>query len=527
MVESSCAYRRYVSLHFDDFLYEEDSINTYYDRIYSVRSNMSHVFYAHIDNVLAGKCAPDDGIIYRSLCHMPSSRTSEQLAHLLDRLKHNQTLTEPLKLKIIRLLIAWQSQFSDVRVLDSIVDFGRRELDMRANVANFKHGDVNTLALSIRSNCVSVVRRLVEELDACDGLNEQNLLCILRISIRLNCAWSVFEYLIHKFYPLKFPASLINEFEFVSSASVNTTKILFILLGKYTDIDPKQATVVFNYLGSLREKINNDEFVHILFDKFGLDLTRRFFGNRTSAFTMCFEFLNARFARTIIDRLVRQTPHSHGLMITETLLKNLEPTAFGKSLGSIEPLLNSIDDKTDLYARILTHQRGSILKPSEDQLKTTCLPNGNLYFYKIKLLVKYDVIPACERMEYLRAFVELWCERCAGRTSSYVSAVTTDRYLSQLELAELIYDYVRYLFRNSLVERSILVDGLRTVQCVFDANRVKMDAKQYVRDCFNNEPLRLTLIARNRVRSLLVSLSDSNIGTLRLPANLVAILRPV
>ena len=136
------------------------------------------------------------------------------------------------------------------------------------------------------------------------------------------------------------------------------------------------------------------------------------------------------------------------------------------------------------------------------------------------MLVKYDIIPEDKRLEWMAAFMFQWLVKCFGKRP-YISASSSMRYLTFDDCLTLTWLYYDHLVTNAYVDLAIVVD-----QAWFSDICVHLDAdsRQRFTERFathkSRSPFSLKALARNRIRSLLPSLSLVHVGQLHLPQNL-------
>ena len=234
-------------------------------------------------------------------------------------------------------------------------------------------------------------------------------------------------------------------------------------------------------------------------------------------------------------------------ILIKTLLNKLRHS-FEINIDLIEKLLMNIGDKKSLYASLHAFDACILLKPNDNNIKNYSLQPpynkgyskhlNNSYFIKQQMLVKYDVIPVEERLDWLTLFLIHWTKTCAVRSSTYVSAATIVRYINFDEMTQNIVNYYEYLIKYGFVAGSSLnpvkwwtdlLDDSSYGKMLMDMmsveHRNKIEAKLHelhakYRVLFV-EPLSLKMLCRNRIRSSMRSLSNKSLLNLNLPKHLL------
>jgi hypothetical protein len=291
------------------------------------------------------------------------------------------------------------------------------------------------------------------------------------------------------------------------------------------------------------------DLFRLIFNKFKLNIATKIkflhsYSNNNSLdeslFSICFEFENADVCAELIALLKRHEPNRSKLqeVLIETFMNKIK-RSFECNVKLIEFLLQHIDNKKLLYNRLVRYDKGRLIKPCENHLKSSKLmpprETGfskhilNSYFIKQQLLVKYDVIPINKRIFWLANYIYYWTIMCSNR-SAYISASSILRFISIDEIVELVTCYFRYLVQSGLIN----IKKKSSVQWWFnlknrsrmamlnsqDKNRLESGVLALY-ETNRRVPHSLKMIARNRVRFLLVSLSNESLSSLNLPTRLV------
>ncbi len=289
----------------------------------------------------------------------------------------------------------------------------------------------------------------------------------------------------------------------------------------------------------------------LIFERFNLNIATKikfahtYFSSNSnmdeSLFSICFEFTHSAMCHELIALLKRHETSRCKVqeILIETFMNKIK-RSFECNVKLIEILLQHINNKKQLYNRLVRYDKGRLLKPSENHLKSSKLlppkETGysrhilNSYFIKQQLLVKYDVIPINKRVFWLVNYIYYWTIMCSNRTSAYISASSILRVISIDELVDLVTSYLRYLIESGLVnvkkKSSILWwfnlknRSRMSMLSSHDKNRLESGVLNLY-DANRRMPYSLKMIARNRVRFLLVSLSNESLASLKLPAHLV------
>ena len=284
----------------------------------------------------------------------------------------------------------------------------------------------------------------------------------------------------------------------------------------------------------------------LIFENFNLKITTKikFLNNYAnnnldeSLFSICFEFTNYRMFTFFIDILKQHEPNK--CMLQEILIDtfiNKMKRSFECNIKLIEILLQHIHNKKLLYNKLARYDKGRLIKPCENHLKSSkiFLPreNGyskqtNSYFIKHSLLVKYDIVPINRRLFWLANYIYYWTIVCSNR-SEYVSASSLLRFISIEELIDLVTNYFGYLIEAGLINSkkkssifwwlNLKNQSKMSMLNSQDMNRLESG----ILNIYENNrrlPFSLKMIARNRVRFLLVSLSNNALSSLNLPKHL-------
>jgi hypothetical protein len=287
----------------------------------------------------------------------------------------------------------------------------------------------------------------------------------------------------------------------------------------------------------------------LIFGKFNLNITTKIkFTNsysnsnsiNESLFSVCFEFTCTEICRELIDSLKRHETSRYKVqeILIETFMNKIK-RSFECNVKLIEILLQHINNKKQLYNRLVRYDKGRLLKPSENHLKSSKLlppkETGfsrhilNSYFIKQQMLVKYDIIPISKRIFWLANYIYYWTVMCYNR-SAYISASSILRFISIDELVDLVTNYFRYLIESGLVnvkkKSSILWwfnlknRSRMSMLSSQDKNRLESGILNLY-ETNRRMPYSLKMIARNRVRFSLLSLSNESLSYLKLPNHLV------
>lgn len=140
------------------------------------------------------------------------------------------------------------------------------------------------------------------------------------------------------------------------------------------------------------------------------------------------------------------------------------------------------------------------------------------------------MIPVAKRTYWIASYIYHWVTMCSQRrTGGYVSASSIVRFATIDEIIELVGSYLKYLLDNGLASRSSVKWWLdlkqkrrRRMSLMGWQDRTRLESCILgVYESRRRTPLSLKMLARNRVRYLLYSLSDRHLASLQLPTHLI------
>ncbi|CAF1014919.1 unnamed protein product [Brachionus calyciflorus] len=537
-----CCLYNYHSLSSSSHCLNTDEI--YYLSNYTNFSKFQIDFYNYVENFVSSQPSVfDDELLSINLIRSQTITFNEKrLSKLLQQIKEHEYLDYNLKLNLVQILLCWHSQFNNLNLIKKIVQFNQDYLKTdQKRIGNFH----NTLLFSIHSHSLDIVKLMVED------YGTQLDMSVFKYAIIENQP-EILDYLIKK---LKSSLKL-DLIEFLLDVAVKESKIECIkVLLEYSikfkcEINQEKLMNCCEYLSlSLDSNIlKNDlkyDLYQILFGIFKLDLSGRTrFGNET-LFSVCFEFTEPKFYKLFFYYLNENKKVSGTIdeILIDALINKIK-RSFESNLKLIEILLDSIQNKKKLYEKLVNFDNGILLGPSENQLKNIKLdpPFGlsvkikNSYFIMHEMLVKYDVIPRDKIGTWLGNYIYYWTQRCSNN-SGYVSATSILRYISSNEMIDLVENYLSFLIENGFVDIGRKTD----LSWWFDLKEKQKMNELMNRDIMNQvecilisayesnrkTPISLKMIARNKVRNSLVSLSNDSINQLKLPKLLVKYLRNV
>ena len=158
------------------------------------------------------------------------------------------------------------------------------------------------------------------------------------------------------------------------------------------------------------------------------------------------------------------------------------------------------------------------------------------------MLVKYDIIPVNDRLDWLAKFLMHWTRRCAVRSSTYVSAATIVRYINLDEMLQNIVNYYEYLIKYGFIVGNnvspvkwwtdLLTNDATNGKILMDS--ISVDHRNKIEEKLNElylkykvmfvEPLSLKMLCKNSIRFSMSSLSNRNLLNLNLPKYLLSYL---
>lgn len=137
-------------------------------------------------------------------------------------------------------------------------------------------------------------------------------------------------------------------------------------------------------LDSTERKLDLKLFLFkLIFERFSLSVDE-------SLFSSCFEFTEPEMY-TLLLRTLRKTSQAkqEQEILIDTFMSKMK-RSFECNIKLIEILLQHIDNKRLLYRKLVSYEKGRLIRPGENQLKSIKLPGYGLnsYFIKQQLLVK-------------------------------------------------------------------------------------------------------------------------------------------
>ena len=224
----------------------------------------------------------------------------------------------------------------------------------------------------------------------------------------------------------------------------------------------------------------------------------------------------------------KQTQH----ILHEIIVKHLNNVTINSNwIDKIELLLNNIDDKKSLYNHMIKSNAidvndstlNSIKVDIKTNLKGYSLNIKHPYFIKQQVLVKYDIIPKNVRLYWLNYFISQWIDLCS-LNRSYISAASTNRYLTVDELINLSMDYYEHLIKYGYSNYSDLTYTLDNIRLI-DTRKFDAQKGLKLKETNKTNYLNLKLICRNKIRQSLISITDLKLKSLQLPDFLVDIVK--
>ncbi len=360
---------------------------------------------------------------------------------------------------------------------------------------------------------------------------------------------------------------LLNESIRIAIAESNLESIRIILQFSSINNIEIQETKLINICKFISFKLNSTEskqdlkleLFDTIFEKFALKITSKtnqlhnhddyyyyiHSNSEESLFSICFEFTDPKIYSYLLDVLKKH--ETNKLKLQEILIEafiNKMKRSFECNIRLIEILLQHINNKKMVYHRLIRYDKGRLIKPTDNNLKSSKLlppkDNGyskiilNSYFIKQQLLIKYDVIPINKRLFWLANYIYYWTIVCSNRSSSYVSATSMLRFMSIDEIIDLITNYFKYLIENGLINikkkssitwwYNLKKRNKMSMLNNQDKNRLESSLISLY-ETNRKSPFSLKMISRNRVRFLINSLSNENMQSLKLPSNLISFIK--
>lgn len=517
----------------------------YYNNYNCTQTDKFHIdFYTHLENFLFNRTTnfSDDLLNIDLIKARTGSCTEKRLIQLLEMIKESSFLELDYKIKLVKCLLCWQCQFNDINLINQIVTFSKESFQTETtSLGDFP----NTLMFSIHSHSIEIVKLVLEALGA--KLDAS----VIKYAI-IESQSLILKFLLEK------SQIKIELIELLIDICVQECKLecLKILL---------EHSISFDYLFDKSKLVNICKYISLkslklseakqdlkldifklVFESFKLDITWRIqnFLNSESLFSICFEFTDERVFKYLLNTLYAQEKSEMSLqeILVDTLINKMK-RSFECNVNLIEILLNHIKNKRLLYNKLLKYDKGRLIKPCENQLKNFKLyppaDHGysklinNSFFIKQQMLIKYDIIPVNKRIFWLANFIYYWSQTNTNR-AAYAVSTSTLRFMSIDEIVDLVVNYFSYLITNGFINirkqssivwwfslKSRAKMGLFNAQ---DKNRLENQLVN-LHEYNKKTPFSLKMIARNRVRYCLASLSNECLDSLNLPSNLVDYLR--
>ena len=539
--------------------YYEEGSSTDYDLQDEIYYDYKIDFYTHLERVLLNKQTQfDDEILNFNLLKTKIEKCSEsKVEKLLCLIKDNlinKTSNRDYLKGLIKSLFCWQSQFDNRFILKCIINFIENNFDKQEasdlieTIGNYSNTskNVNTLMYAIHSHSIENVSLLIEKYGADLNFIYNNGFTALHYSIVENNI-EIVEYLLMKIMNqnnyIDFSSLLtiaLNEssnimihflldFHIKNYVNFNNSSRKFerFYLNKNTCVNICKC-LIFSRESSidLKLKIYKIIFEDLNFKLIKLEDTLYFILNDSVNHKVLFEYLFNLLQKQLQNQ--KQTQQ----ILHEIIVKHLNNVTINSNwIDKIELLLNNIDDKKSLYNQIIKSNAidvndstlNSIKVDIKTNLKGYSLNIKHPYFIKQQVLVKYDIIPKNVRLYWLNYFISQWIDLCS-LNRSYISAASTNRYLTVDELINLSMDYYEHLIKYGYSNYSDLTYTLDNIRLI---DTRKFDAQKGLKLKETNKMnyLNLKLICRNKIRQSLISITDLKLKSLQLPDFLVDIVK--
>jgi hypothetical protein len=526
--------------------YVEDEI--YYD--YKID------FYSHLERVLLKQVHFDDEILNFNLLKTKIEECSEtKVEKLLSLIKDNLINSFELDYlkNLIKSLFCWQSQFKNIFILNRIINFIEKNFNNKSSneliktIGNYSNTskNANTLMYAIHSHSIENVSLLIEKYGADLNFIYNNGFTALHYSIAENNI-EITEYLLKKSMNLKnyidfsslltialnessnFMIHLLLDFHIKNYDNFNNSSRKFerFYLNKNTCSNICKCLIFSRECSlDLKSKIYKLIFEDLNFKLIKLEETLYFILTDSVNHKLLFQYL--------FDLLQRQLENNNKSqqILYEIIIKHLNNVKNSNWIDKMELLLNYVDDKKSLYNHIIKSNAIDVNETTlysvkidlESNIKGYSTKIKHPYFIKQQVLVKYDVIPKNFRLYWLNYFISQWIDLCS-LNRSYISAVSTNRYLTVDELINISMDYYEHLIKYGYSNPSDLTYTLDNIRLI---DTRKFDARKHSKLNESNKKnfLNLKLICRNKIRQSLSSITDLKLKSLQLPDFLVDILK--
>ena len=539
--------------------YYEEGSSTDYDLQDEIYYDYKIDFYTHLERVLLNKQTQfDDEILNFNLLKTKIEKCSEsKVEKLLCLIKDNlinKTSNRDYLKGLIKSLFCWQSQFDNRFILKCIINFIENNFDKQEasdlieTIGNYSNTskNVNTLMYAIHSHSIENVSLLIEKYGADLNFIYNNGFTALHYSIVENNI-EIVEYLLMKIMNqnnyIDFSSLLtiaLNEssnimihflldFHIKNYVNFNNSSRKFerFYLNKNTCVNICKC-LIFSRESSidLKLKIYKIIFEDLNFKLIKLEDTLYFILNDSVNHKVLFEYLFNLLQKQLQNQ--KQTQQ----ILHEIIVKHLNNVTINSNwIDKIELLLNNIDDKKSLYNQIIKSNAidvndstlNSIKVDIKTNLKGYSLNIKHPYFIKQQVLVKYDIIPKNVRLYWLNYFISQWIDLCS-LNRSYISAASTNRYLTVDELINLSMDYYEHLIKYGYSNYSDLTYTLDNIRLI-DTRKFDAQKGLKLKETNKTNYLNLKLICRNKIRQSLISITDLKLKSLQLPDFLVDIVK--
>jgi hypothetical protein len=327
-------------------------------------------FTCHIECVLLNKCPLDESLLIDtttpefaySLGGCPRRASPDtrlnRVEKILNLIDSDLTRSRECKEKLIKLLIAWESQFGgNLKLILRLIQKSSHFSDSVHTIASYRRDDeVNTLHLSVNSCSCELVQMLVEKHGASVNLTNVDLFKTTRKAIHLN------EPALTAYLTARFAAQLTDFSNHLIDASIynfkTSTSIIATLLSSFSNIDTSRLIGIVKYL-YLSLMASNEiayDVLTLIVEKFQLDLSQPVFNNNRTVFSLCLDFANEKLAKYLLRTLASQQQPRTQMLLVHTILVELDSPPFVQHLQVLECLLNSVNDKRELYRELLAYK---------------------------------------------------------------------------------------------------------------------------------------------------------------------------